>query len=58
MISPLLFAGEMYSETYDPDETAMFEAYLDIQDDIDHEDFALPYDEAVKQFLSDELFKN
>ena len=43
-------------DIYDPIEAAKLEAYLDIQSDIEHEDFALPLEADILDYLNNHIY--
>ena len=46
----------MVVDEYIPTEAAEVEAYLDIQEDIEHEEFALPLHDDILNFLEDQVY--
>lgn len=53
MVSPLRFVNTPSIEEYTEEDMAKFAAYMDIQTVVEHEDFALPLEQEILDYLDD-----
>jgi hypothetical protein len=56
MVSPLRFENSLSIDKYSPEDEALFTAYMDIQQDVEQEDFVLPLEKELIDFLEEHLF--